>query len=132
MMKTFRQISCALLLFVTSASAVRAQETVPDGPFKTVHLMIVTPVQEAFLLSAIKDFNHGFAAQGCGACAYHAFRMAVGKPQKYNYMVTADWPSSDVYLKIHNSAAFKADNEKNPIFTDLSKTEFYGRYVEVK
>jgi hypothetical protein len=91
----------------------------PDGPFKTVHLMIVTPVQEAFLLAALKDFNQAFAKEGCSSCVYRAFKMAV------------DWPSSDMYLKMHASPTFAAAYKHNPILDELSKTELYVRYVEM-
>jgi hypothetical protein len=131
-MNDFRKLLYAFALSAVFGSVAMAQEVLPDGPFKTVHLMIVTPVQEAFLLSAIKDFNREFAEQGCTSCVYRAFRMAVGKESKYNYMMTADWPSSAEYIKIHDSPAYKTNNDKNPILSDLSKTEFYGRFAEVK
>jgi hypothetical protein len=130
-MNHVRKILCAVLFCASLGSAAGADEVLPDGPFKTVHLMIVTPVQEAFLLIAVKDFNQAFAKEGCSSCVYRAFKMAVGKPSKYNYMMTADWPSSDMYLKMHASPAFTAAYKHNPILDELSKTEFYGRYVEM-
>lgn len=132
-MRNFRSLLCVLALFTSLGSAARAQQppdAVPVGPFKTVHLLIVTPRQEATLLAAVNDINIVFLDQGCPTCFYHLFKAVVSKDGRYTYLMTSDWPSRDVYVKIHSSAAFDAANRRNPIMSDLAATEFYGRYVE--
>ena len=125
----------AMTFIASLGSQARAQQALqayPIGPFKTVHLMVVPPGKEAILMAAVKDFNRGFAEQGCSSCVYRIFKAAVAKDSRYNYMMTADWPGRDEYLKIHASPAFEAASRRNPIMGDLADTEFYGRYVEIK
>jgi hypothetical protein len=121
-----------ILALGSAAGAQQTPEAVPNESFKTVHLMIVAPAQEAGLVAAVHDFNRDFAEQGCPSCAYRLFKVFAGKDENYNYLMTSDWPSRDVYLKIHVSAAFNAVVERNPIMSSLYETEFYGRYAEVK
>ena len=81
-MKSVRNCLFTLTLFLGFSVNARGQDIVPDGPFKTVHLVIVTPVQAAFLVSAVKDFNREFAQQGCSGCIYRVFKMVAGKENK--------------------------------------------------
>jgi len=125
----------ALVAFAGLGSAVSAQQApqdVPNGPFKTVHLMVVSPAQEPALIAAVDDYNREFMRQGCSVCAYHVFKMFTGTRDKYNYMMTSDWPSRDTYLRIHESADYGAVTQKNPVLTEIYQDEFYGRYVQVK
>jgi hypothetical protein len=134
-MNRFKTFLYAAALLASLGSAARAQQAppaIPDGPFKAVHLMTVTPAQEDALKAAVGDFNRAFAKQGCPACAYHLFKMYGGQDGKYNYLMTSDWPGRDVYTAIHGSAAFVELSKKNPVMSDIGETEIYGRYVEVK
>jgi hypothetical protein len=47
-------------------------------------------------------------------------------------MMTSDWPSQAIYIKIHNSAAYDSISKRNPVMSDLADGELYGRYVEVR
>jgi hypothetical protein len=134
-MKSFWRPVLAAVAVVGLGSAVSAQQVpqdVPDGPFKTVHLMIVSPAQEPALIAAVKDYDREFIKQGCASCAYHVFKMFTGTRDKYNYMMTSDWPSQDTYIKIHNSAEYGAVTQRNPVMGEVYQDEFYGRYTEVK
>jgi hypothetical protein len=132
-MKGFKTGLCAAALALGAVSGARAQDAAfPDAPFKTVHLMIVAPEKEAALVSAVGDINKGMQQAGCSSCAYRLFKLYVGKDQRYNYMMTGDWPNRSVYLSVHGSAGYSAASGRNPILGELASTEFYGRYVEVK
>ena len=131
-MPKFRVLLCAAALISGTASAASAQQSIPAGPFQTVHMMIVAPGQEAALVAAVRDINRVFQAEGCSACAYHLAKLAGGQSIKYNYIMTGDWPGRDGYMKIHTSADYIKSGQKNPVLGVLSQTELYGEYVAVK
>jgi hypothetical protein len=120
------------LCFGPAATGRQLPQAVPDGPFKTVHLLAVAPNQEEALKLAVAHYNEVFAAQGCPACAYHLFKMYIGNEEQYNYLMTSDWPGGDLYLKIHTSAAYNAVTKRDPIMADLEGAEIYGRFIEVR
>ncbi len=116
----------------SSAVAQTSPQSLPDEPFKTVHLMKVTPAQEAGFISAVSDFNREFAKQGCTSCAYHIAKLFGASEGGYNYMMTSAWPGRDVYIKIHTSTAFRELDKKDQVMSDIYATEIYGRYVDLK
>jgi quinol monooxygenase YgiN len=107
-------------------------DAIPMGPFKTIHLLVAMPAQEAALAAAISDYNRGFAQDGCPTCGYHLFKLAAGNNSKYTFAMIGEWPGRDAYAKVHASPTFAATSKRDPIIADLGATEIYGRYVEVK
>jgi len=95
-------------------------------------MLVVSPFQEPALAAAVDDFNRALAQEGCSACAYHLYKLFVGKYGQFNYMMTSDWPSADVYVRIHSSPSYSAANRRNPVMSELAAGEFYGRYIRVK
>jgi hypothetical protein len=129
------RLACAIVILVGLGSPGRAQQTpasVPDQPFKTVHLMAVEPAQEPALRTAVSDFNAELKRQGCAGCAYHVLRMFVGSQSPFNFMVSSDWPGRSEYVRVHDSAAFASAYARNPVFGQLEAKQFYGRFTEVK
>ena len=125
---------CALACLAGFGSPVRAQQdpaAVPVGRFETIHLMTVAPAQVAALAAALNDFNRVFTAQGCSSCAYRLSRIYSAVDGRPDTLVRAAWPGRAIYVKIHDSQAFAAAERRNPVFSQLSETEIYGRFVEV-
>ena len=135
-MNTLGVLGLSVLLASTSLAArarpVSDPDAIPDAPFKTVHFIKATPVQAAALASAAGDLNRALARDGCSTCAYHVFRLYSGPPTQFDYMMTADWPGRAEYLRLHGSPGYSQVSRRNPILSDLSGGEIYGRYVEVK
>ena len=132
-MSSSRALAGLPLLLLALAGPARAQaaaDAVPEGPFKTVHLMAVAPAQEAGLQAAVREFNDAFRRSGCAACAYHLLHMTTGSQSPYNTLVYADWPSRSEYLRLHDSDAYAAVGVRHPEFEALQAQQFYGRFVE--
>lgn len=133
-MTSRKTILYAAALVAAFASAASAQQTTPPpvGPFKVVHLMNMTPDQEAKYLAYIKDANQVIAKLGCASCAYHVYKVGAPSGGKYNHMTASDWPGRDMFVKVHTADDYKALGQKHPIRDEVEKTQFYDRFVEVK
>jgi hypothetical protein len=116
----------------SAAAAQPSAESIPVGPFKTMHMMIVPQGKEAALMAAAKDYNREFAAEGCPTCGYHVFKLGDHQDSKYNYAMIGEWPGRDVYIKLHVAPKVKEITQKNPFMIEVEKTQIYGRYVEMK
>jgi hypothetical protein len=125
-----RKLVLAIALMGIGSASAQEALSVPDAPFKTIHLMKVTPAQEAALKTAVRDFNREFAEQGCKTCVYRLSKIVRTKDESFSFLMTADWPGGETYKKIHASAGFAKVTNRNPIIIDLGKTEFYSRYVD--
>jgi quinol monooxygenase YgiN len=111
--------------------ALHAQEPPPKEAFKAVHLVVLTPAQEATLLTALADMNKSIAQAGHPEVRYRLYKVTGKQAGNYSYMWESSWPSGAVYDQVHNSPAFQAATKKHPEMDDLMKTEVYNRYVEV-
>ena len=132
-MRSIRSLLLLAAFAALASPAAAAQGPPPPGaPSNPVHLVTATPAQEPALLAAVADFNHGFAEQGCASCAYHVFKMFAGTPGRFNYLMEGDWPSPEQYAKLHSSALYRDETARNPVMSALSRSEFYGRFVELK
>jgi len=132
---TFQKTTlCAALFAAAIATSAAAEQTVPPpvGPFKVVHLMNMTPDQEARYLAYIKDANQVMARLGCPTCAYHVYKVGAPSGGKYNHMTASDWPGRDMFVKVHTADDYKALGQKHPVRDEVEKTQFYDRFVEVK
>jgi hypothetical protein len=134
-MKT-RLPGLALTIVLASGPGVsRAQsaiESIPDGPFRSVHFIKATALQQATVAAEVKDLNEALLQAGCATCSYHVFKLFSGPQTQYSYMVTADWPGRSEYIRLHTSPAFAEASRRSRLISDLSGSEIYGRYVEVK
>ena len=122
----------AILCAALASPALAQPEAPPKEPFKAVHLMNLTAAQEAKYMAAVQDFNRGFVKDGCGSCIYHVFKVGKSEGAKYGYMMVSDWPGRDMYVKLHSTDDYKAAGKRNPIMSDVRKTEYYDRFVEAK
>ncbi len=130
-----KQVLCPVLLCAalgSVATAQQPQDSVPNQPFRTVHLLKLTPAQEAPYKAALQDFNRVFVKEGCVSCAYRLSKAEVSSGGPYNFMLVARWPGRAVYMKLHDSPAYAEAARKNPIFAELEKSEFYGRFVDAR
>jgi len=124
----------ALLLFaVVICAGAQNNDQPPAQPFQAVHLIKVTsPAGEKTLAAAMADMNAAIAKAGCPKCAYHLWKVTGTQAGDYNYLWTSNWPGRDVYVKVHSSAGYQAALKKHPEVDEISKTQIYNRYVEVK
>jgi hypothetical protein len=114
------------------STAQSVVEGIPDGPFKSVHFVKATALQEAAVAAEIRDLNQALSQAGCPTCSYHLFKLFSGPRTQYAYMVTAEWPGRSEYVRLHASPAFAAASRRSRLISDLSGSEIYGRYVEVQ
>jgi hypothetical protein len=87
---------------------------------------------EKTMLAVIADYNAAIAKAGCKKCAYHLWKGTDPKTGARNYLWVSSWPGRDVYVKVHQSAAYQAVDKKHPEAQPLIEKEIYDRYVEVK
>jgi hypothetical protein len=111
--------------------ALHAQEPPPKEAFKAVHLVTLTPAQEAALLAALADLNTVTAQAGHPEIRYRLYKVTGKQVGDYNYMWESSWPSGAVYTQVHDSPAFQEATKKHPEVDELMKNEVYNRYVEV-
>ncbi len=111
--------------------ALHAQEPPPKEAFKAVHLVTVTPAQEATLLAALADMNTVIAQAGHPEIRYRLYKVTGKQVGNYSYMWESSWPSGAVYDEVHKTPAYQAATEKHPEMNELMKNEVYNRYVEV-
>ena len=111
--------------------ALHAQEPPPKEAFKAVHLVTLTPAQEATLLAALADMNTVIAQAGHPEIRYRLYKVTGKQVGNHNYMWESSWPSGAVYDELHKSPAFQAATKKHPEIEELMKNEVYNRYVEV-
>lgn len=134
-MTLVRNILCSAALCATLGSAAVAQqseESIPKAAFRTVHLLNLTPAEEAKYKAAVDDFNRVFVKEGCPACVYRLFKAHVASGGTYNHLMISEWPGRDMYVKLHAAHDFAEVAKKDPIIEDMNKREFYGRFVELR
>ena len=134
-MTLVRNILCSVVLcaaFGSVAVAQQSEESIPQQPFRTVHLLNLTPAEEAQYKAAVQDFNRVFAKEGCSACVYRLFKAHVAQGGNYNHLMVSEWPGRDMYIKLHAGRDYADVAKKDPIIEDMSRKEFYGRFVEIK
>jgi hypothetical protein len=134
-MTSVKTILCSLVLGAALGSAAFAQpseESIPKGPFRTVHLLNLTPAEAAKYKAAVDDFNRVFVKEGCPACVYRLFKSQISSGGDYNHLMVSEWPGRDMYIKLHAAREYAEVAKKDPIIEDMSKREFYGRFVEIK
>jgi len=123
-----------LLVLLVAVPGMRplAQEPAPKEPFKTVHLMTLTPTDVATLLTVFPDMNAALAEAGHPEIRYRLYKVVGAQAGNFNYMWEASWPGGAVYDQVHQSPAFQAATQKHPEMQRLMTNEVYNRYVEVK
>ena len=131
-LRLFR-IAIRLSLAAALAATIMAQnDALPDGPFKTHHLLnLPVDVTEGAFLSALSDMNQALAKAGCSTCRYVLFKVHGQQSGPYSYMWEAAWPGSAIYLKVHRDPGYQAALNRHPELDKLMKNEIYNRYVEV-
>jgi len=127
------QIAIRLSLLAALAAAIMAQnEALPDGAFKTSHLLnLPVDVTEGAFLSVLSDMNQAIAKAGCPTCRYALFKVYGQQNGPYSYMWEATWPGVAVYMKVHSDPGYQAAMNRHPQFERVMKNEIYNRYVEV-
>jgi hypothetical protein len=134
-MRFAKSVLCAAALWAVMgpfASAQAADESVPSHPFRTVHLLDLTPAEEVQYRAALRDLNRVFIQEGCSSCVYRLFRAEAPAGGPYHYMMVAEWPGRDTYVRLHDSPEYAEAARKNPIFDAVQDKQFYGRFVEFK
>ena len=87
-----------LLMAVTLGAVVlHAQEPRPTEAFKTVHLVTLTPAQEATLLAALADVNASVAQAGHPDIRYRLYKVTGRQAGNFSHMWESSWPSGAVY-----------------------------------
>ena len=123
----------AMLFFASSAVAQPPQQAVPNQPFSALHVMTITPAQEKSYKAAIEGINGIIARAGCSTCGYHLYKISDAAQGGRNYVQISNWPSRDVYTKIHASKEFQAAYKQHANVIDpIFKSEDYYRITEVK
>ena len=112
--------------------ALHAQEPPPKEAFKVVHLVTLTPEQEATLAAALADVNTAIVQAAHSEIRYRLYKVTGKQAGNYSYMWESSWPSGAVYDEVHKSPAFQAATKKHPVIEELMKNEVYNRYVEVR
>ena len=121
-----------LLMAVTLGAVVlHAQEPRPTEAFKAVHLVTLTPAQEATVLAALADVNASVAQAGHPDIRYRLYKVTGRQAGNFSHMWESSWPSGAVYDQVHQSPSFQAATKKHPQLEELMKTDIYNRYVEV-
>jgi hypothetical protein len=122
---------CCTAVALASALA-QNNDTPPDQPFQTVHLINVPSADaEKALLAALTDINAAIAKAGCAKCSYHLWKVYGTQSGGYNYLWTSSWPGRDVYIKVHQSGDYQAAIKRHQDIGEVMKTQTYNRYVEV-
>ena len=120
----------ALVIGTTSIRTV-AQEPPPDGPFRAIHLVSLTPEQVATLQAWMADMNAVIDKAGHKDVRYRLYKVIGKQSGRFGFMWESSWPSGDVYKKIHSMPEWKAVGSRHPGVNDVLKDEIYNRYVEV-
>ena len=131
MMRTIRTVFGLLVAVTLGAVVLHAQESRPKEAFKAVHLVTLTPAQEATLLAALADVNASVAQAGHPDIRYRLYKVSGKQVGNFSHLWESSWPSGAVYDQVHESPAFQAATKKHPQLAELMKTDTYNRYVEV-
>ena len=130
-MAYLRILVLVALVVGTASIGTVAQEPVPAGPFRAVHLVSLTPQQVATLQAWMADMNAFIEKAGHKDVRYRLFKVVGKQAGKYDFMWESSWPSGEVYEKIHRLPEWKTIGSRHPGIGELVKDEIYNRYVEV-
>ncbi len=127
-----RAVGCSGLILASAvAQNAKAPDTVPNEPFQAVHLISIPPSGEKAVMADLADVNAAIAKAGCPSCVYHLWKVTGTQTGVYNYIRISSWPGRDVYVKVHDSADYKAAVGKHPEVEPFYHAQVYNRYVEV-
>jgi hypothetical protein len=130
-MAYFRSLTLAAVVVGAMATSAAAQEPPPSGPFKAVHIVNLTPQQVATLQAWMADMNAAIAKAGHKDVRYRLYKVIGKQSGQYEFMWESEWPSGEVYQKVHSRPEWKTIGSKYPGLAELTKDEIYNRYVEV-
>lgn len=110
-----------------------SQAPPPSQSFSAVHTFLVRAAEEKQFIAAVQDINGAIAKAGCPSCIYRIYKVSGDRVGPYNYLQISEWPSGDIYTKVHNSAEFAAAQKRQDAITGtVYRAQIYNRYVEVK
>jgi len=121
---------CLIALMVVTMSAV-AQEQLPEGPFKTVHLVTLDASQEAKLSRTLVQFNQAIAKAGYPTAQYRLYKVTGNQRGPYTHLWEASWSGRAEYEKIHNLPSYQEASALLKDLTPLMRDEVYNRFVEL-
>ena len=126
-----RLLALVFVVLVATVVRVAAQDPVPTGAFRAVHLVNLSPQQVAVLQAWMTDINAVIDKAGHKDIRYRLYKVTGKQAGPYAYMWESVWPSGEVYRKIHELPAWKAVADKHSNLNAVLKDEIYNRYVEV-
>ena len=129
-MALVRSLTLAFLVVGATATAA-AQEPPPAGAFKAVHTVNLSEQQVTTLQAWMADMNAAIAKAGYKDVRYRLYKVIGKQAGPYAFMWESEWPSGDVYQKVHALPEWKAIGSRYPGLSELTKDEIYNRYVEV-
>src|SRR5689334_6481995 len=103
-------VICALVTAWITIGCAAAQDTPPDGPFKTVHLVTLNPDQQAKLSRAITEINGILAKAGYPNARYRLYKVSGKQHGQYSHLWEASWSGRAEYEKIHKLPAYQEAN----------------------
>jgi len=84
-----------------------AQEQLPEGPFKSVHLVKLDAAQETQLTGALARFNAAISKAGYANAQYRLYKVAGKQQGPYTHLWEASWSGRADYEKVHNLPVYQ-------------------------
>jgi hypothetical protein len=108
-----------------------AQEGLPEGPFKTIHLVTLDAAQEAKLSRSLAQFNRALAKAGYPNAQYRLYKVHGNQQGQYSHLWEASWSGRAEYEKIHNLPAYQDASALLKELAPFMDKEVYNRFVEI-
>jgi hypothetical protein len=98
-------VAVPALAIAPSLFAQNAQ--VPEGPFKSVHLVSLDTAQEAKLTRTIGEVNRALSKAGYPNLRYRVYKVSGEQKGPYTHIWEASWSGRAEYEKVHQLPVYK-------------------------
>jgi hypothetical protein len=97
-------------LIVAGFSSVAQSPPVPEGPFKSVHLVTLDAAQEATMTRSLAQINSALTKAGYPNLRYRLYKVSGNQQGQFTHLWEASWSGRAEYDKVHNLPVYKETN----------------------
>ena len=124
-----RMIATAIVLGFAS---VAQNPPAPQGPFKTVHLVVLDAAQEASLTRTLGQINAALTKAGYPNLRYRLYKVTGNQQGPYTHLWEASWSGRAEYDKVHGLPVYQETSALLKQLEPIMQKEVYNRFVEIR